>query len=589
VIRLALDLAVLLPALSMMAGAVALLNTSSRMSGVFLGITAAAMIASVVLRLADRPDVAFTVLMGSVLVPGALAVLAYPSPRVDRAFEFCLWVVVVAAGALATTLTLSGDIDHLGTAGTFAILSVLGLIGHAWFVLETGDEADREAMLWLALAVCITGLFIGLLPIPFGVRGAALGAVPAAMIGPAMAIGVRRPRLVDVRALVVDVVVFAVVAFSYLSVFVGAVAAFEAGGVDEPSPVFFAFLGLALAFGVHPLRVVLRGLIDELFFGDRPDPLAAATAVTGRMGDDPVLALRAIREALALPFASISSGGIELAASGTAVTDTRRLPLLPGDDTAGEIVVGLRAGELKLSADDEQVLRIVGPLLAQTLRARSLARDLQESRSAAIFAIEEERRRLRRDLHDGLGPTLSGIAHTAAAARNTLASDPHTADALLEGVRSNAAGAVAEIRRLVYDMRPPALDELGLEGALRQQVDTVRTPSGRPMNVVVEVDELPALTASVEVAAYRIAMEAVTNSARHSGGDRAWLRLDHDCDQLIVSVRDTGSSSGEWTPGVGMASMRERAAEVGGHLEVSTNGHGSLVRASLPLISTSPR
>ncbi|MEZ5180021.1 MAG: sensor histidine kinase [Acidimicrobiales bacterium] len=249
----------------------------------------------------------------------------------------------------------------------------------------------------------------------------------------------------------------------------------------------------------------------------------------------------------------------------------------------GEIVVGLRPGELTLSSDDVQVLRIVGPLLAQTLRTRALAIDLQASRATAISAIEEERRRLRRDLHDGLGPTLSGIAHTATAARNSIASDPDTADELLGRLRSDAATAVGEIRRLVYDMRPPALDELGLVAALRQQLQTVRTPAGQPVRVLVEADDLPPLPASVEVAAYRIATEAVTNSARHSRTQTVWLELRCDGDRLVVTVRDEGSSAGAWVPGVGLSSMRERASEVAGTIDIAADGHGSQVRALLPL------
>lgn len=389
--------------------------------------------------------------------------------------------------------------------------------------------------------------------------------------------------MTDIRSLVVSVVVFVVVAISYLSVFIAIAAVFEPLGIDDPPVALFASVGLVLAAGYHPLHVVLRGLIDELLFGQRTDPLAAATAVADRIGDDPLLALRAIREALMLPYASISTDGTVLAASGTAVTETRRLPLSLGDEIVGEVVVGLRPGALTLSAGDEQVLRIVGPLLAQTLHARSLALDLKESRTIAIAAIEEERRRLRRDLHDGLGPTLSGIAHTAAAARNIMTTDPAAADALLQGLRSDAAAAVGEIRRLVYDMRPPALDELGLVAALRQQVGITRTPTGTPIYVVVEADDLPTLPAAVEVAAFRIATEAVNNSARHSGTDQVWVRIIHEHDHLTVTVRDTGSSDGAWVPGVGLASMRERAAEIGGSIDITSNSDGSQVRALLPL------
>jgi signal transduction histidine kinase len=283
-----------------------------------------------------------------------------------------------------------------------------------------------------------------------------------------------------------------------------------------------------------------------------------------------------------LPYASISIGGEDVAVSGTPVTETRRFPLALGNDETGEIVIGLRPGDLTLSAGDEQALGIVAPLVAQTLRARQLSRDLQESRTAAIKAIEEERRRLRRDLHDGLGPTLSGIAFTADAARNTITSDPAAADALLLRLRADAVAAVGEIRRLVYDMRPPSLDELGLVAALRQQVSSIRTADGRPMHVQVEANDLPPLPAAVEVAAFRIATEAVLNSARHSGTDRAFVHIQHQDDTLDVSVRDPGPGASAWQPGVGLSSMRERAAEVGGTLDVTTGPEGSHVRALLP-------
>jgi signal transduction histidine kinase len=438
-------------------------------------------------------------------------------------------------------------------------------------------------MLWLTLAAVSIGVVFGLLALQFRGPGAVAGAFLLAAVGPAMVVGVRRPGLVDVRALVVKTVAFGIVALLYISMFIATLAVFELAGNDHPSRGVVAFVGVLLAAGVHPLRVVMRGLIDELLFGDRPDPLVAATRVADQIGDDPLLALRAIREALLLPFARISANGEELATSGTSVTDTRRFPLSLGSDDMGELVVGLRPGELTLSTGDEQVLRIVAPLLAQTLRARLLTNDLIASRAAAITAIEEERRRLRRDLHDGLGPTFSGIAFTADAARNTIASDPATADALLLRLRADAVAAVSEIRRLVYDMRPPALDELGLVPALRQQVASLQTPQGHPMHVQVEAHDLPELPAAVETAAFRIATEAAMNSARHSGTDQAWVQVQHHDGYLEVCVRDAGSTVDSWVPGVGLSSMRERAAEVGGKIQVTTNQEGSLIRALLPL------
>ena len=238
---------------------------------------------------------------------------------------------------------------------------------------------------------------------------------------------------------------------------------------------------------------------------------------------------------------------------------------------------------MRLSDSDEHVLRLATPLLAQTLRARALADDLQESREQTITALEEERRRLRRDLHDGLGPRLSGIAFTSDAARNTLRGDPDQADDLLRTLRSETATAIHEIRQLVYGMRPPALDELGLVPALQQQADQLRTPDGRQLRVTLEAADLPTLTAAVEVAAYRITVEALTNSARHSGSDEAAARLAVRDDELVIEVRDRGRANGAWKPGVGLASMRERAAELGGTLATDHSAEGSTIRAVLPL------
>lgn len=570
----------LVPAVSIGASGIALLRTRSRLAGAMLLATSAGVIAALFSDVADRSTLTRYLLAGSLSVLGPFAVLSYPRASLRHALEFCLWVTASGAGLIGTTLAARADSDLAMTLGS---IIVLALFGHGWFVLVKGDERDQEAILTLGLVAVPVVVAFYVVAAQFGPGGAAAGAVASAVIGPAMVVGVRRPGLTDIRALVVSVVVFVVVAVSYVSVFIAAAATFEMLGIDDPPAALYASVGLVLAAGYQPLRIVLRGLIDELLFGQRPDPLVAATTVAGRVGDDPLLALRAIREALLLPYASISTDGTELAASGTAVTETRRLPLLRDGEIVGEVVVGLRPGELKLSAGDEQVLRIVGPLLAQTLRARALALDLKESRTTAITAIEEERRRLRRDLHDGLGPTLSGIAHTAAAARNTMTTDPAAADALLQGLRSDAAAAVGEIRRLVYNMRPPALDELGLVAALRQQVSVIRTPTGHPMHVFVEADDLPALPASVEVAAFRIATEAVTNSARHSGTDQVWLQIKHEQDNLEVTVRDEGSPGAAWIPGVGLSSMRERAAEIGGSVDIVSNGSGSRVHALLPL------
>lgn len=574
------EVAPLASALSLGAGGFALLSTRARTSGMLLLTTTAALVVAVIAGSSGHPAAALYVAAG-LLLPSAAALLAYPTPDFGHPVDFCLWVVAVAGGVLVVAIVALGG----GAAGSIGSIVAMAAAGRGWRILESGDEEDRTAMLWVALAALVA--LVGTVPVflvePNEAWELSFTVLPPIAFGPAMAIGVRRPDLVDVRSLVVSVVVLIVVAISYLSAFLAVDAVLDLLGEPRIAPVGYASIGLVLAAGFHPLRVVLRGLIEELLFGDRPDPLVAATAVADRIGDDPLLTLRAVREALVLPHASIIVAGEEVAASGVATTDAVRIPLRVGDDVIGQMTVGLRPGQLHLSAEDQQVLRIVGALLTQTLRARTLAGEVSESRSAAISAIEDERRRLRRDLHDGLGPTLSGIAHTASAARNVIPVDPVAADELLARLRTDAADAVGEIRRLVYDMRPPALDELGLEAALRQQLETLRTADGRAMQVVVRAGELPPLPASVEVAAYRIATEAVTNSARHSGSDRAWVELDHVDGHLVLGISDAGTDPAPWMPGVGVAPMRERTSEVGGTIEIVGGPSGISVSARLPL------
>jgi signal transduction histidine kinase len=201
-----------------------------------------------------------------------------------------------------------------------------------------------------------------------------------------------------------------------------------------------------------------------------------------------------------------------------------------------------------------------------------------------VAAREEERRRLRRDLHDGLGPTLAGIALGLDVAGNTLADDPDGARAVLRELKAETAASIGDVRRLVNDLRPPALDEFGLTAALRQHADRVSVRDGHLAVTVNAPPHLRALPAAVEVAAYRIAMEAVTNAARHASARQCQLRLTLD-DTLEVEVCDDGVGlPTARREGVGLAAMRERAAELGGTCLIEGRpGGGTRVLARLPL------
>jgi signal transduction histidine kinase len=217
------------------------------------------------------------------------------------------------------------------------------------------------------------------------------------------------------------------------------------------------------------------------------------------------------------------------------------------------------------------------------VQAAVLVADLQHSRERLVAAREEERRRLRRDLHDGVGPELAGMALQLDSLASRVRDDP----TLVERVRllrDRMRGTVVEVRRVVDDLRPPALDELGLAGALREHLAVYSSaPDGA--SVELSADGLPeGLPAAVEVAAYRIVAEAVANAMRHGHAAHCAVRLSLHDGGVGVEVTDDGSGiAADARPGVGLQSIDDRATEIGGSLEVSSGPSGTTVRAWLPL------
>ncbi|MDP9431041.1 MAG: sensor histidine kinase [Actinomycetota bacterium] len=209
-------------------------------------------------------------------------------------------------------------------------------------------------------------------------------------------------------------------------------------------------------------------------------------------------------------------------------------------------------------------------------------RELQASREQLVAAREEERRRLRRDLHDGLGPSLGAVVLRIDTARNLAATRPEESDRLLRQVRDDVSAALVDVRRLVHDLRPTALDDLGLAGAVRQQAERLLAPR---VEVAVEAGDVADLPAAVEVAAYRIASEALVNVAKHASATRVRVTPGRDDGgALVVTVADDGGGIAPGAPaGVGLVSLRERAAELGGRCSVECPATGgTVVRAVLP-------
>ncbi|TFV92784.1 sensor histidine kinase [Blastococcus sp. CT_GayMR20] len=341
---------------------------------------------------------------------------------------------------------------------------------------------------------------------------------------------------------------------------------------------------------VLPLRTGLQRLVDRAMYGDRGDPYAALSRLTARLqaAAAPGAALPALAEAIAaslrLPYVRV-----EVASGGSADAGEPRggplheLPLTQHGQQVGRLLLEGR-DRRPVSARDLQLLTELARPAGAAVAAAALADALSASRSRLVQAREDERRRLRRDLHDGVGPTLAGVALGLDLVAARIDDDPAAARTLIGELKGETATAVDDVRRLVHGLRPPALDELGLLGALRQQTDrlALRTPG---LQIRVDASTpLPPLRAATEVAAYRIALEAVTNSVRHAGARTCSVSLAAD-DALHVEVADDGVGIPEGTPtGVGLGAMSERAAEVGGVCTVLPAGRtGTRVVAVLPL------
>jgi signal transduction histidine kinase len=222
-----------------------------------------------------------------------------------------------------------------------------------------------------------------------------------------------------------------------------------------------------------------------------------------------------------------------------------------------------------------------------------LTRDLRRSRARLITAREEERRRLRRDLHDGLGPVLASQGLKIAAVHHLLDSDPETARKLLNEMAVQNETTVAEIRRLVYALRPPELDELGLAGAVREYTAglNVSKENGTRFQVNIQPpgEDLRGLPAAVEVAAYRIATEALTNVTRHAHARYCTISFKTGGGtkgrELMLEIADDGVGfEDNGKVGIGLNSMHERAEEVGGEVQIeSVVDHGTRVSVAFPL------
>lgn len=556
------------------------------------------------------------VLWSAVLGPAMiiLAVALHPGPVETWDLQTNPYGIPAAADILDLVIQLAQVLILIGFVGSIASFIVR-------FRRSQGGNVpyafERQQMKWLlyALVLMLLGFIVGtafwfVSPASSLASELSITITNLAILGIAVAasIAILRYRLYDIDLVINRTLVYGTLTVSIIIIYVLIV-----GGLGLLFQTQGNLLVALLATGLvavlfQPLRDRTQRGVDRVFYGQRDDPLKALSRLGRRLeaAIEPEVVLptlvETIAETLKLTYVAIglrTGDEFKIAAqTGDEVAGAITLPLIYQGQTVGQLIAGPRAAGEPFSQTDIRLLENIAHQAGPAVHAIQLTVALQHSRHQLVTAREEERRRLRRDLHDGLGATLAALHLEAGVLRRWIRNDPDKAEALVDEIKTDIRSTIEDIRRLVYDLRPPTLDQLGLAAAVRAQaVQCSRSddrPSDEPVDPVLQVrveapEELPPLPAAVEVAAYRIAQEALTNVVHHAHARQCLVRLEMT-DELKMEVVDDGvglANGRRENGGVGLLSMRERAMELGGTCVIEpASGGGTRVLVSLPLKDT---
>lgn len=559
---------------------------------------------------------------------GALhAILLFPTPWPPLARR--RWIIPALYAAPYLTFAIVALVipspdalilqGHVGrtTGYVQAAYGLAAVVAAARSFRAARDPVSRAQVRWVTTGFVFTFSFafaFGILPeliLGYPLLSWSLLALTGLFFPVAFAVGILRYRLFDIdiilnRALVYGALTTVVVAL-YVTV-VGGLSAL----LETRANFVISLLVTALAAVIfQPMRERLQRAVNRLMYGERDDPYAVLARLGQRLettlAPDSILPtiVETVAQTLKLPYAAISFGEADspniAAAYGLPPSPPTHLPppgglpsgegrkgeglVLPlkyQHDIIGHLHVARRSPDEPFTLAEQHLLNDVARQIGLAAHNVRLTADLQKSRERLVTTREEERRRIRRDLHDGLGPALASHSYQLDAVLDLIDHDPDSAKKLVAGLKAQTRTTLADIRRLVYELRPPALDEFGLAAALQAQWVG---QNGLRVSIESPPDGLPPLSAAVEVAAYRIVMEAVTNAARHADARRCIVRLTAKETALAVEVTDDGIGIKDGArAGVGLASMRERAAELGGVCVIeSPPTGGTRVVARLPI------
>jgi signal transduction histidine kinase len=521
----------------------------------------------------------------------AVLAVAYAAP-------LALMLVWMAAVAVFAPNALRWfDLVYAGTtamvAATLVTIGVLAILAYR----SSRDPLTRSRLRWVAGGGILAGL-LGLAGwhLPELITGqllasGAIGGLSALPFVVGIAVALRRHRLFDIERLANRSLVY-ISLVAFLVAGYAALVAVLVSWLRLSGTVAAAIAAAAAALALAPLRNLAQRTVNRLMYGDRDDPAGVLARLGTRMqavmlpGEVLPVVVETVAQSLRLPYVAIDltdgTGEFRLAAEhGVPVGNVHSETLTHHGETVGRLRVSERNRDDELEPADLELIQSLAREVGPAVQAVRLHQDLLRSRAEVVALREDERRRLRRDLHDGLGPTLAAIRLKAGLAARQVPPES-AARGLLGEIDTEVTTSLADVRRLVEALRPPALDELGLLGAVRSRATAL---AGEMEIDVTGSNPAGSLPAAIETAAYRIVVEAMTNSVRHSQGTRCTVSILITDVAVELSVRDDGGGLNPGrTPGVGLRSMRERSAEVGGTLTVvSPPEGGTVVAARLPL------
>ncbi len=541
---------------------------------------------------------------GITWIPGTLALfLVVPWLIRDQRLDW-----VAHAGVLVGTLTTAWFLVARTWTDVAIVAMVVPVVGVGLVAAadaarraRRGPADERVGLDWLAVGTALMALSFAPLALPqswpwMWVITPLIHLAVQAFFPATMLVAILRQRMWGLDLAVSRAVLAGTLTVGLIALYVVVATALARLLPASDSVLAQAVAAGAVAVAVMPVRSWLQGRVHDLVYGVGADPARAVRDLGSRFAtateQGGLLAELAAGVAVALRLESVTlwrSGDPEpVVHHGTPAGESTEVDLVHRGAPVGRLVATAPGGET-LDARSRKSLRELASVVAAGLVLEQARRDLDVTRERLSTVRLEERRVIRRELHDGLGPSLAGIRLGLQGVRNLVDSDPDSAVRLLESLQQQLDHQVDGVRSLSRTLFPPILDELGLEPALHD-LAAQHARAGFTLELNTRLPET--LDPTITAAAYGIAVEAVSNSRRHSGVDRCCVEIYCDATVpddpvLAIVVHDAGRGIVGGVGGVGTRSMRERAGSLAGTIVIdSPPSGGTRVTARLPLTAS---